>query len=338
MVSIAKSQQSLYDVISKCVTQSLPILLVWETGTGKATIVKKVADDHKKTLIRLNMNGQIGREEFVGKYILEEWATKRQDWPLLTAMNKGYWLLIDEINVALPEVLFVVQALLENNDWALGNVLLSEKDGELIKPHKDFRVFATMNPADKYVGTKDLNMATMSRFVVYTVDSLEESEERTLLHSKYPTLEEVELFKLVSLWAELRWLYHTNSISYFCSTRDLVSICALLSIDVPLDVAVRGCILDKVQESSDRDAIAKVIQKTINMNMDTLRKQFGEVKQLETLKDRLIESEKEKKQLLDKVTKQQQIIDHNKDMMTKVEKMRESMGEVNKIYQGIAIK
>lgn len=337
MCSIHYSQKSLYDVISKCVIKSLPILLVWETGTGKTTIVKKVADDHGKTLLRLNMNGQIGREEFVGKYVLEAGATKRQDWPLLTAMRKGYWILIDEINAALPEVLFVLQALLENNDWRLGEVLLSEKDGNIVKPHKDFRVFATMNPTDKYVGTKDLNIATMSRFVVYTVDSLLENEERTLLHERFPEIEEAELFRLTSLATKLRELYEKDSISYFCSTRDLVSICTLLHCGVWLDMAIRGCIIDKVQDQNDKQVIRKTIEDSLGVALDILYTQLWEVKQIEVLKEKFVELEKEKIKLLQKISEQKNIIDHNKETMTKVKKMRESMIEINKIYQQASI-
>lgn len=337
MCYIPYSQKSLYDAISKCVTQSLPVLLVWETGTGKTTIIKKIADDHKKTLIRLNMNGQVGREEFVWKYVLESGETKRQDWPLLTAMRKGYRLLIDEINVALPEVLFVLQSLLENNNGALGSVLLSEKDGELIKPHKGFRIFATMNPTDKYVGTKDLNLATMSRFIVYTVNSLLEDEERKLLNERFPRIEEAELFRLTSLATNLREQHMNGNISYFCSSRDLINICTMLDCGIEIEMAIKWCILDKVQDTTDKSVIKNIIEDSLKITIDVLYQQLGEIKQVEVLKEKFVELEKEKIQLLQKVSQQKTIIDHNKETMTKIEKMRESIAEVNRIYHQVSI-
>lgn len=41
-----------------------------------------------------------------------------------------------------------MQSILEVADGKLGKLLLSEKDGEVVVPHEDFRVFATANPAD----------------------------------------------------------------------------------------------------------------------------------------------------------------------------------------------
>ena len=154
------------DHIQKC---NLPCLLLWETGTGKTTIVKAVAEKYGKHLTRINLNWQTGREELIGKYVLIWWETKWQDGPLLTALKLGHWILLDEINAALPEVLFTIQALTESVDGKLGNILLAEKDWEIVITHPECRIFGTANPSDKYVWTKAFNPATLSRFVVIDV-------------------------------------------------------------------------------------------------------------------------------------------------------------------------
>jgi len=41
------------------------------------------------------------------------------DGPMLKAIKEGHWLLLDEINAALPEVLLAIQALAESNDGKL---------------------------------------------------------------------------------------------------------------------------------------------------------------------------------------------------------------------------
>ncbi len=89
--------------------QNIAALLVGDTGTGKTTLVKDVADQVKAEYIRFNLTGETTVEEFVGKYTLEGGATKWQDGVLLTAMKKGQWLIVDEI-ISLAGVLFRIAA------------------------------------------------------------------------------------------------------------------------------------------------------------------------------------------------------------------------------------
>jgi len=183
-------------IIHASITANIPVMLVWETGTGKTTLVKEMAMEQNKTLIRLNLNGETGTDELLGKYILRQESGKSDsetiwiDWPMLKAIKEGHRLLLDEINAALPEVLLAIQSLAESNDWVLGNIMLPEKEGEVIIPHADFRLFATANPAGwAYWGTKDFNSATLSRFNVLYVNPLPQSIEKKLLISKFPKLD-----------------------------------------------------------------------------------------------------------------------------------------------------
>jgi midasin len=59
-------------VLASCVSANIPCLLMGETGTGKTTIIRHLARENEKTLTRINLNGQTGREELVGKYLLIE--------------------------------------------------------------------------------------------------------------------------------------------------------------------------------------------------------------------------------------------------------------------------
>ncbi len=72
----------------------------------------------------------------------------------------GEWILLDEINLATPEMLQCLGGVLE----ASGVINLWEKGDESpIKKHKDFRLFAAMNPSTD-VGKRDLPMGLRNRF------------------------------------------------------------------------------------------------------------------------------------------------------------------------------
>lgn len=256
------------EILEKCIKQNLPVLLMWETGTGKTTLVREIAKWKKKKVIRLNMNWQISREEFVGKYILIDWETVWQDWPLITAMREWHWLLVDELNVALPEILFVMQSILESVDGKLWDLMLSEKDWEVIEPHKDFRVFATANPvSNKYVGTKVMNSATMSRFVILKINTLNDTEELELLKSKFDLrkVSEEQIKKLVIMGNLLRDHYSDWDIDYFCSTRDLVSICELISSGLSTVDAITAWLLNKTNDKLTYERIQEIATDSLSI-------------------------------------------------------------------------
>ncbi|XP_047097581.1 midasin-like [Schistocerca piceifrons] len=82
---------------------------------------------------------------------------------LVRAVREGKWVLLDEINLAPPETLECLSGLLE--DGAVGSLRLLERGDEQPVPrHKDFRLFACMNPATD-VGKKELPAGLRNRIV-----------------------------------------------------------------------------------------------------------------------------------------------------------------------------
>lgn len=64
---------------------------------------------------------------------------------LVRAVREGWWLLLDEVNLAPPEALERVAGLLEG---ARGSITLAERgDTRAVPRHPDFRLMAAMNPA-----------------------------------------------------------------------------------------------------------------------------------------------------------------------------------------------
>lgn len=228
-------------LLEACVETNAPALLIGETGTGKTTLIREIAKEYDKTLIRISVNGSMGVEEILGKWLVNKGTTVWQDGVLTMALRAGHWVVMDEINVALPEILFVLHSLLDDDR----KIILPEKDNEIVHPHEEFRFFATMNPPEEYAGTKDMNKALMSRFTaVLNIDVLSETEEVKLLISK--GVEKDMAYKLVRLAGVLRQHKIKDNIFYFCSTRDLVQAGHLISCKLSLSDAVTGSIVNKM--------------------------------------------------------------------------------------------
>lgn len=111
------------------------------------------------------------------------------------AMRKGWWVILDEMNLAEPPVLERLNSVLEREP----TLVLTEGPGTRFGPggdvpvHPDFRLFATMNPAE-YQGRSVLSPAYKDRWVAtWQAESPGELEYRQMLervvHGKHPDVE-----------------------------------------------------------------------------------------------------------------------------------------------------
>lgn len=247
-----KNELSLGELILLGVKNNLPVRLVGPTGCGKTAIIKWLAEQTGNGYRRLQLNGTTDIDSFVGKWLINKEGTYWEDGVLVQAMQEGLWLVLDEINAALPEVLFALQSVLDDDRM----LVIAEKGGAIIKPHPNFRVFATMNPPDKYVGTKDLNKALIDRFVVslpvdYPNPNLEKKiiNQHTKIGLKLGTESGNSSFisRMVEFANVLRKKEKDNEILFSCSTRQLINWASLIN-DIGVKEAAKIVILNKAEE------------------------------------------------------------------------------------------
>lgn len=227
-------------ILKSAIKSRTPVMLIGETGVGKTTIVSQLAKEQGYTLIRLSLNDQVGREDLIGRYGLDNGSTKWVDGALTEAMREGKWIVLDELNSARPEVLFALHALLDEERA----IVVQEKDNERVEAHENFRLFGTINPVS-YHGTKNLNQAFLSRFVVVNVDVLPPAQETKLVQKK-AEIELKDSAMLVSLAKTLRRAYKDGQIEYFASTRDLIMSALLIKHGVAYPVAVASAVFNKM--------------------------------------------------------------------------------------------
>src|SRR5438477_7838157 len=114
-----------------------------------------------------------------------------QDGPVLMALKRGWWVLLDEVNLAEPQILERLNSVLE----AEPSLVLTEHDNSVLGPggtpvHSAFRLFATMNPAE-YAGRCVLSPAYRDRWRGYRFVPRPGEEEfldmlRLLVHGQQP--------------------------------------------------------------------------------------------------------------------------------------------------------
>jgi len=161
-------------------------------GTGKSTHIEQVAARLNWPCVRVNLDGHISRLELVGKdtIVLRDGlqVTEFQEGIVPWALQRPVALLFDEYDAGRPDVMFVIQRILERD----GKFTLLDQN-RVIRPHPYFRLFATSNTVGLgnlngiYHGTQVLNQAQIDRWnIVATLDYLPRDEEVAIVLARVP--------------------------------------------------------------------------------------------------------------------------------------------------------
>ena len=138
-------------------------------GTGKSTHIEQVAARLNWPCIRVNLDSHISRVDLIGKdaIVLKDGKQITQFQPgiLPYSLERPVALVFDEYDSGRPEVMFVIQRILE----AQGKLTLLDQN-RVIHPHPDFRLFATANTiglgdnTGLYHGTQPINQGQLDRW------------------------------------------------------------------------------------------------------------------------------------------------------------------------------
>ncbi len=217
-----------WEVISVAFADRENALLVGPTGCGKSESVFQLAAAIGQPVRRINMDSETRRADFIGDKTVDvdpatnQAVVKWVDGLLPDCMRNGMWLLIDEIDAAPAQILFVLQAVLEKH------ILTIPATGETIKPHEDFRIVATANTNGRgdetglYTGTNVLNEAFLDRFgVVLKYDYPAPEVEAEIIFRKTGFIKE-DCVKMVEIANDVRKAAEQETVYCTFSTRRLL--------------------------------------------------------------------------------------------------------------------
>ena len=124
-----------------------PILLEGGTGVGKSATIKAAAELTGKKLVRFNMSRTVTIDDLLGQIKMEgKQSFKFSPQPFTVAFQNGYWLLLDEINLAEEKVLQCIEEAIDTGRLMIQDLSSAEQTGLCIPMHEGFRLFATQNP------------------------------------------------------------------------------------------------------------------------------------------------------------------------------------------------
>ena len=156
------------------VRHGIPCMLEGETAMAKTTAILWLAMMARQNAIRVNLSGQTDTGELVGRFIPStQSGENRPGWEfsegyIPRALRNGWWVILDEVNLAEPQVLERLNPVLELPP----TLALTEHDGRRfgsggdVPISENFRLFGTMNPSE-YAGRATLSPAFRDRWGIW---------------------------------------------------------------------------------------------------------------------------------------------------------------------------
>ena len=159
-------------------------------GTGKSTHIEQIAARLNWPCIRVNLDSHISRIDLIGKdaIVLKDGKqiTEFKEGILPWSIQNPVALVFDEYDAGRPDVMFVIQRVLESS----GNFTLLDKN-KVLDQHDFFRIFATTNTVGLgdttglYHGTQQINQGQMDRWnIVSTLNYLPFEKELEIVLAK----------------------------------------------------------------------------------------------------------------------------------------------------------
>lgn len=263
----------------------LPILLQGDTSVGKTSLITYIAKASGNYCVRINNHEHTDLQEYIGSYATDSSGNLVfKEGVLVEAMRKGYWIILDELNLAPSDVLEALNRVLDDN-----RELFIPETQQVVRADPNFMLFATQNPPGLYGGRKMLSRAFRNRFVELHFDEIPRKELETILHQRChipPTYSKKMIEVMAELQVRRRGSAAVQGKDGFITLRDLfrwgqrykhASKDALTTekfYDWDQHIADEGYLIlaGKVRQTDERNIIEEVIEKHIKrkVNPDNL--------------------------------------------------------------------
>lgn len=234
------------------------ILLKGPTGSGKTKLAETLSETMNRPMHQINCSVDLDAESLLGFKTIQTNENGSQeivfiDGPVIKVMKEGHILYIDEINMAKPETLPILNGVLDYR-----RKLTNPFTGEVVNAAPGFNVIAAINVG--YIGTLPMNEALKNRFVVIQVDYIDGDILSDVIKQQSQLSDDIMIQKIIKFNEDLRTMTKQGQISEeAASIRALIDLSDLAMI-MPIERAIQRTIIDKLEDEREQQAILNAVE------------------------------------------------------------------------------
>ena len=228
------------------------ILLVGPKATGKNVLAENLSAVFRRPEWNISFYLNTDAASLIGADTFKDGQVSFRPGPIYQCASQGGFGILDEINMAKNESLAVLHATLDFRR------IIDVPGYDRIQLSPCTRFIATMNYG--YAGTRELNEALASRFMVINMPIIAEENLVKLLKSQFPGIKEELSWQLAGLFEDIRKKCDSSEISTKAlDLRGLMSAVSLVQNGLNLGQALELGIINKSFDDFERQLVADII-------------------------------------------------------------------------------
>lgn len=242
------------------ILQGENILLVGPKSTGKNLLANNLSELFGRPSWNISLNINSDESQLLGIDTFKNNEVIFRDGPITSVAKLGGFAVLDEINMAKNEALSILHSTLDDRR------ILDIPGYDLIDLHPMTRFIATMNYG--YLGTRELNEALVSRFMVIELPLISDENLSRLIKINFPTIKEDYILRFIKLFKDIELKVQNFEISSRAlDLRGLLASIGSIKLGLNVHSALEMGIINKTFDKFEKELLLDLVK--INFTNDT---------------------------------------------------------------------
>lgn len=228
------------------------LLLVGPKATGKNVLAEGLSQAFGRPQWDISLYVNTDAASLIGTDTFKNGEVSLRKGPILKCAEEGGFGILDEVNMAKNESLAVLHATLDFRR------VIDVPGYDRIELNEATRFIGTMNYG--YAGTREINEALASRFMIIQMPVITEENLKKLIASNFPSLKDEFVAQFAELFSEIRKKCEGGEISTKAlDLRGLLSAIHMMENGLGVNAALQLGIVNKCFDSYERQLVDDII-------------------------------------------------------------------------------
>lgn len=248
--------KDILEMVIAGILQGQNLLLTGPKATGKNILAENLAYIFNRPSYNISFHVNTNSGDLIGTDTFEDNEVKLRKGSIYRCAEYGGFGILDEINMAKNDAVSVLHATLDYRRS------IDVPGYDKIDLHPAARFIGTMNYG--YAGTKELNEALVSRFLVIDMPAQTEETLGFIFHQMFPNARESAIEQFVGLFLDLQLKALNSEISTKAlDLRGLLAAMKIVDVGLSPAKAVRMGVVNKTFDVFEKEIVEDVVSTRI---------------------------------------------------------------------------